>query len=696
MANTEAARPEIKGDRQGVLGKLSWVWLVPFAAITGALFMTWQSYNDRDVPITIVFPSAEGLEVGKTLVKYQDVTVGTVTDLSFADDLKTVFVETSMHKDMVKYVDADTNFWLVTAQISAQGVTGLETILDGAYINADWDAEQGEQLDVYTALDRAPIIRTGQKGIEIILATPESGSVSVGAPILHKGVNMGTVKAVDYEISTDSVLITGFIEEPYDKIINTGTRFWNVSGINIELGEAGLDLNVGSLSSILQGGVEFSTTISGGVPIQQRDKFDLYKNKRDAEDSLLDDNLRSTINLSSPFEGTVKGLEVGSDVFYFGLKVGQVQTLSAISELDENGAPEVRMLASYTLQPNRLGVSEDYEPEENIAFIAELVEKKNLRARLMPNSIFSGGVHIELFEAPDEDVALLDRSAEPFPILPSVPTPANTLEVAAGNVLDRVAALPVEELMTQVINLIADIDTIVSDKNTKKIPEEISVLLSNVNSFAGSDSLQGLPDELEEALSSVNAILREFEDNKAVANVVSALENVKVATARVSQASEKLPGLINGINTFVKGANTWPAEQVVASADQLLHTANTILDSEGTKKVPDALAGALSEAQLALKELREGGAAENLSNTLQSASKAADGVAAATERLPELASRLERLANTADSTIGSFGPRSEVNRELRAAIDDIREAVKSINALAQAIRRKPNSLLVGR
>lgn len=696
MTEDQIRQPEMHQRKSRLFGGISLVWTVPIAAMIGALFLAWNAYNERDVGIEIQFAEADGIEPGKTQIKFRNLVVGTVADIRFSDDLQNVIVEADINRDMERYLDADARFWLVTARVTASGVTGLNTLLSGAYINVDWDANQGEQARSFVALKDAPVIQPGSKGIEVILSSPRTGSVSVGAPVLHKGVTMGTVEAVNYDEPSDSVRITAFINAPHDRLINTGTRFWNASGINVELNDKGLQLNVGSLSSVLQGGIEFDTTQSGGEPISQKAVFDLYANKALAEDSRLDDNLRSTVTLSSSFEGSLKGLTEGSEVLFRGLKVGLVKTLSAVTEINDAGAPEIRILASYTVQPNRLGLTELEDSEETLSLIAAMVESSGLRARLMPNSFLSGGLHIELFEDPDAPAAKLDIDATPNPVLPAIPTPPDTLAVAAEGVLDRVAALPVEELMDRVINLVGDLNVILANEDTKAIPADVRALLENVNAVAASEGLRSLPDELSGTVASVRDILRRFDEAQGVENMVGALKDLRSAVANVSTAAEGLPELIADIDQFVDQANELPLNDLVTSADEVLKSADHFISNEDMDKVPGALAGALDAAQATLDELREGGAAENLNRTLQSASTAADNISAAVKDLPKLAEQLEQLANTAEATIGAYGPNSPVNREVQAAIADLRKTVKSLNSLVQAIRRKPNSLLVGR
>ncbi|SDD12992.1 MlaD family protein [Ruegeria marina] len=796
-------QPEIKTRRERGWRSISLVWLVPVAAVAGALGLVWQSYSTRDIPIRIAFADATGIEPGKTEIRYREVVVGTVQSLQFSDDLEQVVAHAEINRDLARYLDTGTRFWLVTARVGPAGISGLNTLLSGSYIAADWDAEPGPQAREFIAEATAPAVPPGTKGRAVVLVSPDSGSVSVGAPILHKGVPMGKVAAVRFDPLSGSVLISGFIEAPYDRMITSGTRFWNVSGIGLELGEGGVQLKVDSLASLLQGGIAFDTPMSGGQTVGRRPVFDLYPDEASARDSLLGDSLQATVEVMSNFEGSVRGLRVGSEVLFRGVKVGQVKHLTAQVEEVEGGSPEIRMQVIYTVEPSRLGLQDVRTAEDTLSLLSTMVERGGLRARLMPASLFSGGLVVQLVEDDQAEPAAIDHESAPFPIMPSLPTPPDTLAVASQNVLDRVAALPVEELMQRAIMLLENVNAIVADGDTRALPADIRSVLDNVNSVAASESLRALPDDLRQAVASVNAVLDRFNGQEGVQKLVSALEEVRAAATYVSDFSVELPGLVASIDGLVAKADALPLEEVVASAGEVLQTANAFLQEDDVKrvpatlsaaleqaektlasietaagsvndtlgkfeeqqvsqtlidalndlraaaanvedasaglpsllddidrlvatandlplnevvtsadqvlqsadaflrnedmeKVPGALSGALEQVQQVLAELQEGGAVRNLNRTLETANAAADSVALAVKDLPELSRRLEELADTAEATIGAYGPGSPVNREVQAAIGDLRSTVRSLDALVEAIRRKPNSLLVGR
>ncbi|MEM9210948.1 MAG: MlaD family protein [Pseudomonadota bacterium] len=694
MSDATHSKMDVTEKGKGWLNGLSLIWAVPVVALLASIGLIVQSYLERDIQITIQFPEAGGIEAGKTNLRYRDVVVGTVASVEFPDSLEHVNVVVDVRRDMAQFLDQSAEFWLVTAEISAQGVSGLDTLFSGVFIQGEWDADVGEPRRLYIAKAKAPIIAPGANGIEITLTSTESGSISVGAPVLHKGIQVGSIEDVTLSEEGGLIVITAFVEAPYDKLINTGTRFWNASGIDVNFGEDGLNVQVDSLSSLLAGGVSFDTSISGGEPVSGTARFDLFANEDAAKDSLFDDDLRATVLVGSAFEGSVRGLSVGAVVEYRGLKIGEVQDLAVLEP--EEGQEEILLLVSYTMQPKRLGITGINNPDEVFDTLDEAVRDFGMRARLKPNSIFTGGLYVEIFEDPDAEPAVFDRDADPLPLLPTVATPPDTLRVAAGDVMERVSALPIEELMDRMIELITHVNTLVEDENTRQIPGEVSALLQNANAIAGAPETKDLTVKLNAAISSVADLLNEFEQRQGIDALIVSLENLRDVTANVSSASENAPGITQNIDELIKKIRDLPVDTTVESVNAVLASTDQFISSDDTQDLPQSLSGALEEVRLTLAELREGGAVTNLNQTLSSASNAADEIAAAAKLLPQLARDLETVADTAEATIGAYGPVSPFNTEVRAAVGDLRQAVRSLDALIKAVQRNPNSLVFGR
>src|SRR5690242_15511918 len=112
---------------------LSLIWLIPLVAAVIAGWLTWSTWANEGPAVRITFETAEGLEAGKTKIKYRDVDVGTVENIKISPDLKGVAVTARMVRDASPYLTTGTKFWIVRPRIGTAGVSGLGTLVSGAY-----------------------------------------------------------------------------------------------------------------------------------------------------------------------------------------------------------------------------------------------------------------------------------------------------------------------------------------------------------------------------------------------------------------------------------------------------------------------------------------------------------------------------------------------------------------------------------
>ncbi len=104
----------------------------------------------------------------------------------------------------------------------------------------------------------------------------------------------------------------------------------------------------------------------------------------------------------------------------------------------------------------------------------------------------------------------------------------------------------------------------------------------------------------------------------------------------------------------------------------------------------------LESATGLLDDLRDGNAVGSLNSALDSASQAADQIAASVQQLPDLLQRLQVTAARADTLFASYGDRSAFNNELIGALRELRRATSSIGSVARLIERNPRAFILGR
>ncbi|WP_424927880.1 intermembrane transport protein PqiB [Amaricoccus tamworthensis] len=812
MNDTTPSEPVIEAPKRRWLPKFSLTWVIPLAALALSLSVGWRTYNERGPLITILFESASGIKPLETELRFRDMTVGTVETVEFTDDLSEVAVGVRLDKEVAEFVDDGAEFWLVSARVGPAGISGLETVLSGAYIEASWDHIKGPRQSAFTALEKPKLTAVDEVGTPITIRAPDGGSIAVGAPVLFKQIPVGRIESVELDESGD-VIISAFVDAPHDLRLTSYSRFWNASGFSIELGATGASFNVESLAALVQGGVSFDTLTSGGELIEPNHEFSLYQSEREARTSVVSEvEQDDPVRLTAVFDGSLAGLEAGAAVKFRGLRVGEVTGLNArVTETEEG--PSVVLETAFYILPSRIGFIDEEGSYEQTLDLLESAVSRGLRARLAGSGLLSQKLEIELIEATDAPEAEFDRTSEPWPTVPTVETETADIVTSAEGIMTRVSNLPVEEIMASVATLLNNVNTLIESDEIQSAPENIGLMIADLREITSGDDLQNapadvaailasvreivdqvaeqelagklavavenasaaisqfdqtmeqnlpglmseiegltsrvadlpledlvasatdlvgsvdavvrsddvanLPIEVTAAVSEVRMILEEIRtggalDNAnatllsvrtlteeiAAARITESLDRIVVETentlANISVASNDMPELVNSLTDLSRRASELPLDELVASTTALIETFDALVGSEEFAMLPSSLAGALTELRAVMADLREGGAVENLNTTLASADEAAAAITQAANDLPALVASFNQVARRADAALATLGPDSEINRETLILLREVRDAARSVNNLAVALERRPNSVLFGR
>jgi len=673
---------------------LSLVWLVPILALIVSMGVAWQSYNNKGTLITIVFKDAAGITPKDTTIRFRDVIIGAVEEVSFSKDMSNVVISARINKDVAATLSPDTLFWVVRPEVSARGISGLSTVLSGVYIDAAWIPIEGSTSRDFNGLSETPLIRPGHEGTRIKIRSKNGSSLTPGAPVFFRGMEVGRLDTPKLSETADSTDVEAFINAPYDKFLTTDTRFWNVSGFSVTLGAAGLNLNVASLGSLLTGGVAFENIISGGGPVTDKTIYRLFADEGAARDSIFTQLSANAVKMSVVFTESVSGLASGAPVEFRGLRIGQVSAIGAFV-VKTPSVSTVNMRAVISIDPQTLGLDANATPETTRAFLDNLIAD-GVRARLSTTSIFSAALKIELADVPNPATARIEDDADGTPIIPSVPSQLPDFTATAQGVLERVNKLPIEDVMTQAISLMASIETIASSKGTQQAPAAILGLIEDARGLIGKDDTQALPGELLAVITDLRSIVSELKDRGLVDQLSSALTSLDKAAGDVATASGALPKLVEDLRAIATKVNDLKAEELIAAVTRVMDSADALITTDGVKSIPPALASALTEVQAALRDLRDGGAVENTNAALASAREAADAVALAAKSFPGMTSQLDAVISKADALIASYGAKSTFSSETLDLLRELKTAAQSVSKLARTIERNPNSLILGR
>ncbi len=420
----------------------SLIWLVPLVAVAIAAWLVYASIRDRGPIVTVSFESAEGLEPGKTKVKHKDVEIGTVTGVALGEDLSRILVTLQMNAGTERFLLDDTSFWIVRPRIGAGGVSGLGTVISGAFVEVD-PGTKGSPRRQFVGLEEPPLIRSTVPGTRFELEAERLGGLSRGAPIYHRGIPVGQVLGYRLDPERGRVTIPIFVQAPYDRLVGPRTRFWDASGVSVRTDGGGLALQLGSLQALVLGGVEFDggETSEREPPAPPGSRFPLHPDRAAA----MSASLTRKIPVLVEFTGQTRGLRAGSAVETRGIRIGTVTDVT-LAWHERVGGLVVQ--ARLELEPERVSPidADTGEPTRRVS-LEELVES-GLRAQLKTASLLTGELYVDLDFRPESGPATM-RTVRGLPLIPSVPTELETLSASLTGVLEKLAALPLGPLVEE-------------------------------------------------------------------------------------------------------------------------------------------------------------------------------------------------------------------------------------------------------
>jgi len=431
---------------------LQLVWLIPLVAALVGGWLAVKAIIDKGPTVTISFHTAEGLEKGKTKLKYKDVEIGMVTDVALSPDTSRVIVTAELVKDAKEYVVEDTRFWVVRPRISGGTVTGLGTLLSGSYIGVDI-GKSGKRRHEFVGLEVPPVIATGAPGREFVLHAPSIGSLDVGSPVLFRRLQAGQVSGHTLDKSGKGVTIKVFINSPYDKFVNANTRFWQASGIEVSLDASGIKIDTQSIVSILIGGLAFETPAeSVDLPPAPADtRFRLFPNVHQA----LKNPESDVMKLVMVFNESTRGLVEGAPIDFRGIAYGHVTSISPVTEKTKKTRQfNIKVEADVypqRMRPRDAGEAPLLSNDRRRALTNQMVER-GLRAQLRTGSLLTGQLYIALDFFPDapkikpKPLAKGELASHDLPEIPTVPSSLLELQEVLGSIGRKIDKFPLEAI----------------------------------------------------------------------------------------------------------------------------------------------------------------------------------------------------------------------------------------------------------
>lgn len=429
--------------------KLSKIWLIPIVAILIASWMLYSHYTRLGPLVRVSLESATGLEVNKTKVKLHNVEVGKVERIALNDNFDGIWVDLRIDKGLNELLVEDTNFWVVRPRVGREGISGLDTLLSGAYIELAPGKSLTEKL-IFNGLEKPPATPLGTPGLHITLESASFSVFAEGDPIIYRGVEVGKIDYVHFNTSERKVYYNAFIQAPFDDLVTENTRFWEINGLELDLSADGVRLETGSLETLLGGGIGFDVPQNqpAGEVVKERQNFVIYPNFKAINDEINQYSLEFVLL----FADSIRGLRPGAPVEYRGVKVGSVLR----TDIDYDAVGNILDRASLipvliSIEPARIGLDDSQAGlEQARADVLNWIEQ-GLSGGLELGSLLTGSQYIELEYVDDKQRKTKQLARfDDYIVIPTAGSQLEALFSQVGSLLAKLNKLPVESLLADV------------------------------------------------------------------------------------------------------------------------------------------------------------------------------------------------------------------------------------------------------
>jgi paraquat-inducible protein B len=527
MSDTPMQHPPEPGDARIVRRRwhISLVWLVPVTAAIIGLTMLVHGWLANGPDITISFHTASGLEAGKTPVKFKDVSVGRVTGITLSNDGTQVLVKVALSKAAGSLTRKDTRFWVVRPRINSSGVSGIDTLLSGAYIGADPGVAEDTATD-FAGMETPPAVIRGSPGKPFNLQADDLGSLDIGSPVYYRRIHVGRVTS--YQLSPDGkhVQLQIFVDAPYDRFVTADTRFWNASGVDASVNADGFKLKTQSIATIVAGGIAFDNPDQASAAVAGQTRFVMQPDQNTA--MAAPDGPAQLLQLR--FQKPLRGLSVGAPVQFMGIDLGRVTSI----DLDyDPAAKRFPTVVGVVVYPDRLGRARAKLPtfagdsEQQAAALLQDMVAHGLRGRARSGNLLTGQLYIALDFVPNAPKVAFDPNARPL-ALPTMSGGFDQLQDQIAGIVSKVDKIPLEQIGKNLNRSLSDLDKTLKQVNGQLLPQSTKTLQQ------GTQTLQ----EAQRTFGAAQSVLSE--DAPLQQNIGQTLQEVQKAARSVRALTDML------------------------------------------------------------------------------------------------------------------------------------------------------------
>lgn len=482
------------------------IWLIPIVALLISLWLAYQYFSQLGPEITIEFKSSAGLKAKQSQVRFRDVPIGTVKKISLKKGGKRVIITARINKDAEQFLNQNAKFWIVKPKIDKTGITGLETLVSGSYIQLH-SALGTAFKEEFVGLKEPYLDEEKIRGKRFKLNAPSSYDLEQGALVFCRNLKVGEVEQVKLAENGSFVKFDIFVKEPYHKLINAQTQFWNMSNFRLDMSKARLDISLASSAQILYGGISFSTPRKQihQYPIKDNYVFPLFASQGEARAKRIGYNMGNIQTFQMSFSQNLGKLEIASPIKFSNFQIGHVVNIESSFNADKG---EI--------------VSEVLADIDTSVFNHDLNSSlgKGLIAQLAQSNPLLDSLYIELVYDKNNSYNIVN--SRPYNIFPTKEVTFDDMGAKIKTLLNAITLMvdssqqPIQNILKNLNKTIKSTNALMAGSGLKKLPKQLSnsliefeATLKTTRELVSSNSK--MSDDVSESMKEVNKASRALE-----------------------------------------------------------------------------------------------------------------------------------------------------------------------------------------
>jgi len=435
------------------------IWLIPIVTLIISLWFAYQYFSELGPKITIHFKENSGLKAKKSHIKYLNLSIGTIEKITFDKSGKGILVTARINNDAKQFINENSKFWIVRPKIDKSGISGLETLVSGSYIQLY--STKGEKFQNEFQGQNEPF-QNADDGSSFTLEAPSSYNLDSSSLIFYKGLSVGKIQTLKLSDDHQVVDFTIFIKKPFDALVKSRSQFYKLSGAQFDISNGKLHANLASFTQILRGGIEF-TSYGDDLATTTNITYPLFSSKSDAFTKRVGYFPKDMQEFKMKFTQDITGLDINSPVKFYGVQVGHVANIKIQHNTTTNRLEQIVFVRIDT------SIFGDKEFEKNI--------KDGLVANISKSSMILDSMEVVLvFDSKHNNKEIKNG------FFPTQKSTLSSVSESLNSLVKKVGNLPFDKTLKEINSAISSIKkTAQSYGENSKLSDEVSTSLKDIS-----------------------------------------------------------------------------------------------------------------------------------------------------------------------------------------------------------------------